>query len=444
MTSFFDDIPKSAAEAPQEVKLGVPAAALFSDIEGLRAPAKPVNPHSRVLPSKIAPLARFGEQWLGQTLTAPFTWTGPLGKWIYKKATGEEAPQSPQEMAGFEKTLLTPEKLRGLTQSLTGDYLEPQTDMERATQETAETLGLLTSQGLGPGIPAARAATAATLGQVGKEAALGLGFSESDAEKAKLGTIIATSLTHPQLAKNYNNDLWNEVRAGAQGVIIPTSQLHQDLAIIESEMTRSGLNSTEKQVAQQMIDDIRQRTAGGQIPLTDLLEMPQQANARARQLFEQANPSGKMRFPRHTRYVNQVRNALNNSVGQYANPGWQELWQTAREVHAGIAQSEAMVNWMKDTLRENKGKSVLSGLLAQGGLGLGVGLPQAVAATAGVAAVGASAIYAGQFAVRAARNPSLRRLYARTLAAAAERDTAGFIKYATTLDRKMAHERETE
>lgn len=373
---------------------------------------------------------------LGRGLLSKYPATGGLIGWGISELVG---PEKWKQYVGEGQILPTSEDFKKTSEEITKGYTKPKTTGEAAFQEFTEdataALRGFAGRGLSRGKMAFNTLVTPAAANVTKQTLKGLGFSEDQANMAKLATWLPLTLAGNVNASNYASDL---MRQGRQGV--PSSvqanvpRLTRRLAQVEQRLLGSDPRS---ELARQQIARIRDDLANGRTNSQAVFDMYDAVNAakRNRGLFDLSRTD--RNFAR--RSIDEVRNVIRDEIRDIAAPYPEAYtsWRNGVQAWATIHQSQAMTNWIESMAKGPYAKILTGPAAALFGLG-GYGASKIPAFITTKAAIGAPAAYKGlQTVYRMWNNAQLRNYYWNAVEAASQENFPAFIKNYEKLNKEM-------
>lgn len=399
--------------------------------------------------------ARIGETILGlpgdisNVGTAAASW---LGGWLGDKArsllgkeplTAEQKDNIKEEtrsgdwdlLAQLTESLPTSTSLKeNVTRKYTGNYLEPQNDFERFSDEVASDFASLLIPVKGK-IPFARALGQSVLANAGGELS-GAFFGEDAKNYTKIGLLFASGLIGQKGGgvKKYINNLYDDMRSEIQpGATVSASSLEKQLNNIESSLMKGDPTAASKQPVFQKIKAIRNKISGGEIAVDELIELTKDTNE---VIF-----SGKD-IVRKGNKIYDVRESLQKSTQQYGsqNASFLDKWKDANQAYAATEASRKVGNWVKQNIKP-KDYAYAAGAL--GLEGLAIGAPAALG-TVGAGAALAGTAYTAEILKRISQSSALRTYYTNVINNALKQNKASFVRSMKQLDKGIEKSFEKE
>ena len=373
---------------------------------------------------------------LGRGLLSKYPATGGLIGWGISQLVG---PEKWKEYVGEGQILPTSEDFKKTSYDITKGYTKPKTAGEAAFQEFTEdataALRGFAGRGLSRGRMAYNTLVTPAAANVAKQSLKGLGFSEDQANIAKLVTWIPLTLAGNVNANNYASDLMRQGRQGVPASIqADVPRLMRRLDEVERRLLTSDPRS---ELARQQIARIRNDLAAGRTNSQAVFDMYDGVNAskRSRGLFDLSKTD--RNFAR--RSIDQVRDVVRDEIRDIsANyPEAYTSWSNGVQAWATIHQSNAMTNWIESMAKGPYAKILGGPAAALFGLS-GYGASKLPLAVSTKAAIGAPALYkGGQVVYRMWNNPQLRNYYWNAVEAASQENFPAFIKNYEKVNREM-------
>lgn len=330
---------------------------------------------------------------------------------------------------------------KDVAQRFTGDenYLEPRGKTEKAAGEfTQDVTNFFT-----PGTGRMRLMTrigAPILGHLVKHDLKYLGASEENAEKAKLGTMLAFSLATGSNPQGFSQERIGEAKNMIpQNTTVPVRPLADGLMNLYNRLNR-GLQVPSKSRAMQGMRELADQVDNNRISLHSLMDARDNIN-------EWISEAGGWDVPANTR--SQTLRNLNELKGQIINvidtnltqrfPQAAELYRTGYEASAVTHQSNAISNFIEQKFGRQT-KSIGAKLLFPA---LGTGATILPKTALGVAAT--YPIYkVGQVLYRISKSPTLAGYYQEVIRNSLTKNAPAMISSLSKLDKKLAEEEQKE
>jgi len=345
----------------------------------------------------------------------------------------------PYEQTLLGKAIPTTETHRKNIQSVTGDYLKPQNELEKFYDETMD----LTATLLNPSRLVSKAPQAVKKGeQIGRAFVKSLGInmagdavkeatgSDTAGAATKIGGIVLTSLIDKKKAAQFAGELFQD----AHNLLIHNPSFYAmplDVRMngLAQQITKGrpiqNLSSGEKFVIDQ-IEDVKRLIQNGQIPIEQAWAQKQTIGKNLNKLWDITKDYDATKAAK--RQAMQVYGALDDTIKQYGkvrNKPFLDKYQNANEAFSAIVDSEWIKKagqFMANYLPASKGLSTL----------LGIGLEIGSGATLAYPAI--------KVMQRITQSPTLRKLYLANTKAAAKENSIAFNRTLRALDEKLQEE----
>lgn len=376
-------------------------------------------------------------------------------KYLYEKISGspmgEEAQKSMDKYLGAATSPATmlPEKeeMREFEKKHTGQYLQPQSDVEKMGDEAAQDITslMLPTPGSAPAKLMSRlyrSSAIAGAGQVAKKGTEMAGFDESTQDYAKLGTMFISSLLSPRGASKHVSEMYQS----AESKLPPLSRgdarpLQNDLNKIVRKVERGTVSPGESKYlgeAKTILDKIKD----GRMTYAEAVASKRSLNLKSSNLYKDIElADADQRIARNG--YNDVRSALNDfiSTAEKKHPEFLKEYREADKAYGAIANSKWISDWIaKKTgiLSEAGVKPAIAAFFAiDPGKAMKVGT-----GAAAVAVGGKAAITTGEVIYQVLKNKTLRNYYLNVLNAAAKEDAALLVKNMKTFETKAMEDPE--
>lgn len=346
---------------------------------------------------------------------------------------GEELPRWRQMVdpgdtgviGGFGLGEPTSRQLReDVTQQLSGDYLEPQNEMEAFADNIAQDFAALAIPVKGK-VPFARALGTSILANSGGEVARVFGGDKAEAA-TKMGLLFASGMLGQKGGgvKQYIRNLYKDMEASVpENAAVSAKNLESKLASIERKLKMGDPKDLSKAPAFQKIQAIRDKIAGGQIDVDEVIELTKSTN-------ESIFGLGELKRGQNELY--NIRSALHDTAKEYGaqNKDFLGKWKNANEAYAATETSRKIGNWVKKNI---KPKDYLYAASALGLEGAAFGAP-ATLTTLGTAGGLAATAYSAEVMKRIAQSPALRKYYQNVVTNSLKQNKAGFLRAMKQLD----------
>lgn len=247
-------------------------------------------------------------------------------------------------------------ELREFTKEKTGGKYEPRTEFAKEAHEAITDVGAAIPL---PGSWFQKLLTPAG-GQVVKSLFKHQGASESQADKAKLGFMMLSSISKignaPQLAKNAYHEA---VQMIPQGTRMSTKYLSKELNALKNKPWYKTGKTTAKGPAFEEIDRIEKAMQYGSMDMHEAMQIRKDINE-ARKKLGAFNYEPGIDKPAARKYLNEVDDVLRNNMerwGQANNPKWNKAYETANQAY-GVTQRSIQ---LQDYISQNAiGKALQS------------------------------------------------------------------------------------
>lgn len=369
---------------------------------------------------------KFGdiEQFARKTIGKNPEVMGILGKAIHDII----GPERWNELFYTEGTLLpTSNDLRQMEEKVTGQYTRARGKNEERIQQVTGDIG---GMGRSPrptrasylynniGIPVAS--------NLVKETVKELGYGDTAGEWSKLAAMTTLSLGNFVNSRNHAADLMNQGRQGfGPNVTANVPRYNNSLNRVSRNMLAGDERSA---LARQQIAGIENDIQNGQTTMQDLMNRYDAINAskRSRGLFELGSTDREAAI----RNINQVRDVVREEIEHLGrnNPQALQAWQDGVQAFSVIHRSNALTNWVRNTLKDPYSKATVAGLF-------GAGAIKAPLIAAPLAAAGIGGYKTAQVAYRVWSDPTLATYYWQAMRAAARENGPAFLKSFNSLEK---------
>lgn len=347
------------------------------------------------------------------------------------------------------KKIRPTEELRSPAYKATGEYLKPQSDLEKFTDDVIEDTSLLL---LSPGKKAEGAINLFKSGIKKLGAALGanvvgkaseeLGASEEGASAAKSGTLLALSLFNRSNASKHVGELYSKVEKTLPSTAkVDASRLNNNLKSLEKVIKvgrkESVLAPSEKFVLDE-IKKIRDVSKSGQAKVSQLIAQKRSLNEQlVKHIFENPTKEAKGRAKHLAKRLN---GWLREEIQDYgkSNKDFGQAFKDAEGAQAAIAQTQWIGRAAEKLLNYKPGTQGLEKIFGIAGGITGIASKGASA----LPAIGGSvaAYKSAQLAARIYKSPALRQHYVNALKAASQDNATVFNKEIRKLDEGLMQE----
>src|SRR5216684_52062 len=357
------------------------------------------------------------------------------GEQIFGKSNDDEFSLSKLPTSQDIRENLTPEVSKNLFGNK--EYLEPHGKGEEVAGNLAQDITSFFMPGTGQ-LRLATRLGAPILGNLTKEGLKYLGVEESNAEKAKLGTMLITSIAGQSQPKEFANQRISQAKQMIPDTAsVNAIPLSNRLLPLYNRLNR-GLNVPSKSRAMQGMRDLANQVQGNRINLRSVMDARDNVN-------EWIAEAGGWDVPRPTRdaairNINELKTQIirtidENMAQRFPDAG--ELYRTGYEAAAVNHRSNAISNFVEKNFGR-KTASVGAKLLFPSIAGSAAIFPKAA-----VGGALAFPIYkTGQIAYRVANSPTLARYYSDVLNYSLQGNTPAMVKSLAALDKKLAKDEE--
>lgn len=354
---------------------------------------------------------------------------------------------------GFSPNLSGSEKLREISESISGGYTKPQSEFEEKGGEIMQDIALFAL----PGAKTYSLARNIGIPIVANLAKEGLKFISGDEKKAsyaKMGTMIALDLISHKKglgggAKEFAGNLFREAEeALPKGQSIKATGLENALNRLESTLTMGGERPSTKD-ALKKVSEIRSEIKNGKIDVKRLAAYRPSINELIDSFggFELQLP--KKIKAKAIKELNQVKGDVIKTLDDYGrnfNPKFGKLHTSANEAWAAYENSNKIANFLKKHvgkgLKSNSAK-ILLGIPGAGAAITSATMAPLATGTAALGAAGLTGIYTGiKLLSRMKNSTTLRTHYNNILTGALKGNATQVIKNAKALDKELAQEEE--
>lgn len=360
--------------------------------------------------------------------------------------SGKQALGSP-EKGSWEDTLFNPptsDELRNtatknIAEKLTGDKerFEPRGKKEEFAGNLAQDVSSMFMPGTGQMRLMTRLG-APILGNLAKEGLKYVGVDEKNADKAKLGVMLATAISGQTNPGQFAGE-----RIGQAKSMVPDSTtvfagpMAQNLQPLITRMQRGFRNVPSKTRAIQGLNDLAgQVDPQGRINLRSLMDARDHINEWIAEAGGWEVP-GAVRDPT-LRNLNELKSQMITTIDQNLSqrfPQAADLYRTGYEAAAVTKRSNAISNYIEKTFGK-KATSVGAKLLFPA-IGTGAALmPKALVGIAGLYPM----YKTGQVLYRVAQSPTLGRYYSDVIQAASMQNAPAMIHSLSKLDKALEKE----
>ena len=377
------------------------------------------------LPGDLREFSKFAGEWLGDKARSAIG-KEPLTEEQKEQIREEIKPKTWDLVGRLTEALPTSENLReGVTRKYTGEYLEPQSEWERFSDNVFQDFAALAIPVKGK-IPFARALGQSLIANAGGEVAREFGGEKAEAY-TKLGLLFSMGLLSGGRkggVKKYINGLYGEMEAAIpQGAEVATTNLSKKLDTIEAVLKKGDPGATSKQGALKKIDAIRNKIKNGTVEVEELVQFNKDINESIFELGE---------LKRGENQLYKIREAVHDTLGEYGtnNPDFLNKWKTANEAYAATETSRRVGNWVRKNVGAKEYIYAGSALGLEGSL---AGLPATLGTVGAAGALGATA-YTAEIMKRIAKSPALRKYYTNVVTNSLNQNKGGLLRAMKQLD----------
>lgn len=414
----------------------------FDDVVAKRDEATQESSSLMKTPFRLS--ARVGETLLGIPGDLRETFTA-IATGIPEYFAGEELPRYREAVESIPSALSktpgimgtgaallaqapTSQEIReGVTQRFTGDYLEPQTEMQALGDEIASDFASLLLPVKGK-IPFARALGSSLIANAGSEVVKQFGGQEGK-DYSKLGLLFATGLVGNRQggAKQYIRNLYNEMeKAVPAEAQISAKPLLNKLGNIEKALKKGDPKDPSKQIVFQKINAVNDKVRKGNIRVDELIELNKSTNEA---IFDSRDLS------RGANKLYEVRDSIHQAIKEYgsSNPEFLGKWKDANEAYAATKMSRKVSDFITKNIKP-KDYAYAASALGLGGLAAGKGA--ALSTLGGAAGIGAAA-YSAEIMKRITQSPALRKYYSNVVSGALKGNAASMSRAMNQLNKGL-------
>lgn len=334
------------------------------------------------------------------------------------------------------KLFPTSEQVRDFQKTIFGKKLEPKSPIEEVADDLITEFTTLALPYPGKKIKLLRPLLTTVGANLASEAVGWMGGSQETKDATKIGAYAVSALINPGSANKAKAELYDLARkARPERVKVEAKLLPRDLNSIERNLSKGG-SAPWKDKLFKKINEIRERMTGNTIEVGELERFKASVNDIISELYAEKNID-KIGIKSAQRYVNKIAKSVDNGLSDYGkiNPKWEKVYREANDMHGAIAQSKKVRNMISRQVKKH-GKHLLLPLF---GLGHAAGPALSGKIVAG-AALGGAGLAGSEMVVKAFKNPTIRKLYADIIKAAA-RDNAPTVE---NLLKKMEKEVENQ
>jgi len=356
-----------------------------------------------------------------------------IAKPVTESITGQKG--LPYEETPIGKFLPTTETHRKNLEPLTGEYLKPQNKIEKWADEVVEDTTALMNpfkiaqKGISKGVKFFRNLAKSIGANVAGETTKQVSGNENAGTYTKAGSLFLLSLLDQESAAKQVAKLYNQAEANLP-VNAKTNAINlaNKLDTLENKITKKrpieNLSPPEKFVVDQ-IKKVNNLIQNGEISVEQAIAQKRSLNKELSTLYKEV--------PKHSDQKNvknmatQINGYLRESIGDYGkkNPKFYKPYKDADQAFGTLANSHFLSNWIENNVVQHP---------------LTTGLMHLFAPAASAAAVAVVPYQAVKLTYRIANSPTLAKIYAKTVTAAAKEDAIAFNKYLKELDQAVQQE----
>ncbi len=353
-----------------------------------------------------------------------------IAKPVSEKITGQKGLSYEETLLG--KAIPTTETHRKNIESVSGEYLKPKNKIEQFAGDVVDDAAMLLN-------PIKAVKTGAKVGgKVFKSLAKSLGAniagettkqvsnSDTAGNLTKAGSLFLLSLMDQESAAKQVGKLYSKAESHLPDTAKTSAKgLTKQIDVLENKITkkrpRENLSAPEIFVVSQ-IDKIRRLVQNGEINIQQAIAQKRSLNKELGTLYKEV--------PGHTdqktvkNMAKQLTGFLNGTIENYGktNPKFYGPYKNADQAFGTLASSNFISKWVENNVVQHPITSGLMHLFGPVGTG---------------AAVAAVPYQATKLTYRVAKSPTLAKIYAQTVKAAAQEDAVLFNKYLKQLDEEV-------
>lgn len=350
---------------------------------------------------------------------------------------------------GYEPNAPGSEKLRDVSEEISGGYTKPQNETEEKAGELMQDVALFAMPGAkyysvsrNIGIPVAA--------NLVKEGIKYTGADEKQQAYGKIGSMVILDLLGHRKSlgssKEFASSLFQKAdEAIPKGLSVSSVNLEKSLGSLENSLKAGGERPATGD-ALKKISEIKKEIKNGKIDLKDLVAYRPAINEwidKYKGFDIQSSPAIRKKIINN---LNQVKGEVIKAAEEYGeryNPEYLKLSRSANEAYAAYSQSNKIANFIEkhasSKLKSTGAKALLGGALAGGGGGLISGL----GITGGALGAGAGLSYAVFKRILRSKSPTLRNHYFQIIEGASKGNAGQVIKNAMLLDKELMEMDET-
>lgn len=335
-----------------------------------------------------------------------------------------EALEAAREEPLYKQTVGLPntEVLREGTKKLTGNYLEPRNEVEKAAQETTGDIASLVNPYAPGGQKLLKAAGLGIVGQVAKQTSMGLGADEGTADNIKTGTMVLGSFLNP---KSYKNHVKSTYKA-ADELLPKNSELGTKIIQRQANLIKRQLSTGEqlpwKKNVLDTIESIESKMSNGKMKVSELQQ-------HIRDIYDKI---GDWETPKKSApFLKKLAHESNRTIKQYgkSNPEWYSRWSEAQALQSAMHQSKKAGKFISNVVKQYP---KLSGLTAL------YGVTNPAYAASAVGTYGALKSY--ELLNRVLTNKTAAKYYFNALQNSLKENQGAVIKNLAGLDKELSKE----
>ncbi len=340
--------------------------------------------------------------------------------------TGEKGV--PYEETFLGKALPTTEQHRKNIEPYFGDYLKPQNEVEKFADEVVEDFSLMfnpktiVKHGLKIGQSLwnlTKSLGANLIGETTKQTT----ESEGASSAAKAGSLFLMSLLDKESAAKQIGKMYQESEKHLPSTATQNAKtLNKKIDALDHSITKGrpieNLSAPEKFVVAQT-EKVRNLIKNGEISVEQAIAQKRSLHKELSTLYKEVPKLGDQKNVK--RLANQVSGYLNEVIDEYGkkNPKFFKPYKEADKAFGVLANSNFISNWVENNVVQHPVTAGLMHLLAP----------------VGVASANIVAPYqAYKLTYRISKDPTLAKIYANTMKAAAKENVPLFNKYLKQLD----------
>lgn len=332
---------------------------------------------------------------------------------------GHKTSEEAKKAAKYQRAP-TSGQLKEISQKITSGFTKPQGDIEKLSDEFAETAASL----LGP--IKFRKSLAVALGSTGaKKSAEILGVGEGGQEASKLGTMFFLSAINPKGAMNYATSQYDKAAQLSKGSSIKALPLKLKLNEMIKELSH-GVTTPGKTSVIKPAKELLDKVNNGKILVKDLTEAKRNINTL---MGDPTILKGERKLYKH------LASIVDSGIKPYEkiNPEFSKAYRPANEIYGAVMQGNKASKYISQVLG---GKSVLGATLAEAALGHPEAIIPSLAGAAGIHGAARTV----DFFQRLSKSPELRKYYRNVLIAAAKEDAPTIRTYAEKIEKLLEND----